>query len=321
MSRETKPKPMKPINPFYPLAVTHFLYLHVARLFCNNLPKIIFLLFAFCIIYSVSAKNPFIKCERSKMLYETDGHYWTVLVVATMLKIPQAEAIAYAAEYPDNVMNSDGYIVRKRFTFLYPKAQKKIHALTGGNSEHEKLVSRNMFKEAQTANQKGIASHRLGDSYAHINDKKGKMYPHIIAHLFHWKKPDKIRTNPSKYLSYVIDLIECLGGKGAELDMTVFNYIAQAGLNSEENEAILKAEYNMLQNSIAFNIDEGQLRVVEKYLRERLKNGSLVYLLHSNTDAKKRVVFSFINTAYLANKFLAENTDSTILQQATPLEN
>src|SRR5882672_9269542 len=93
--------------------------------------------------------------------YETDGHYWTVLIVASLLKIPEAEAIAYAAEYPDNVMNEDGYIARKRFTFLYPGAQIKVHALTGGNPGHEMEVSHTMFKAARSANEIGIASHRL----------------------------------------------------------------------------------------------------------------------------------------------------------------
>jgi len=234
------------------------------------------------------------KEKRPTVIYETDGHYWTVLLVATLLKVPDAEAIAYAAEYPDNVMNDDGYVVRTRFTFLYPKAQIKVHALTGGNPEYERVFSRNKLNKAKTANQKGVASHRLGDSYAHTNDKKGKMYPHILAHLFHWKKPDKIRTNPDKYLAYVYDLVEGLGGKGATIDMTVFKYIAMNNMSSEKNAVILKTEYNRLTNSVAFNIKKNELRSVENYLCERMPMGE--YVVHSNSDEKGRETTTIIFT-------------------------
>jgi len=238
------------------------------------------------------------RCEDSKILYKTDGHYWTVLVVATLLKVPEAKTIAYASEYPDNVINDYGYIVKTRYTYLLPKSQKRVHALTGGSPEIEREVSVNMLSMANTARDKGIACHRLGDSFAHTNDKTGRMYPHLVAHLFQWKRPDKIRNNSSKYLDYVTELVEGLGGKGAKVNLSVFEYIAQSGLTSAENAAILKAEYKLLTGSLAFNIKKAELPVVEKYLNERMRGTS--YAVHSDSDEKGRETTTIIlvrNTA------------------------
>lgn len=232
------------------------------------------------------------KSVKTKILYETDGHYWTVLVVATLLKIPEAKAIAYAAEYPDNIVNKDGYITHSRYTFLYPKPQIKVHALTGGNSDYERLVSFNMLSVAETDQEKGIACHRLGDSFSHTKDKKGKMYPHLVAHLFQWKRPDKIRNNSSKYLEYVSWLVEGLGGKSSEVNLSVFEYIAKSGLTSNENAAILKAEYKLLTGSLAFNIKKNELPIVEKYLNERMRG--TFYAVHSDSDEKGRETTTII---------------------------
>ncbi len=259
--------------------------------------KIILLPIIICCALSVPA-DVLVKGNKAKVLYETDGHYWTVLVVATLLKIPEAKAIAYAAEYPDNVINVHGYIVRPRYTYLYPKSQKKVHALTGGSPEYERQFSMNMLTVALTAQEKGIACHRLGDSFAHTNDKTGKMFPHLVAHLFQWKKPDKVQNNSSKYMSYVLKLVEGLGGRESEINMTVFDYIAKSGLSSSCNAAILKAEYNLLTGSIAFNIKNEELGIVEKYLNERMRSES--YAVHSSSDEKGRITTTIIlikNTA------------------------
>jgi len=252
----------------------------------------------------VAAASPFKKSDKTKIAYETDGHYWTVLVVATLLKIPEAKAIAYAAEYPDNVINKDGYIIRSRYTFLYPKPQIKVHALTGGNPEYERLVSFNMLSVAQTADEKGIACHRVGDSFAHANDKSGKMFPHLVAHLFEWKKPDKVRNNANKYIDYVLQLVKGLGSKKSEINMTVFDFIARSGLSSAQNCAILKAEYHLLTGSTAFNIKKDDLAIVEKYLSERMMSES--YAVHTDSDEKGRVSTTIIllKNTDIANRIL-----------------
>jgi hypothetical protein len=229
--------------------------------------------------------------------YETDGHYWTVLVVATMLKIRDAKVVAFNAEFPDNVINEDGYTVRGRLTFLLPGPQKKVHALTGNDPEIEKAKSLRMLQEATDARSMGVASHRLGDSYSHINDRTGRMYPHVLGHVFLWQKPDKIRSNAKRYLAYVYALVKGMGGPEAKIDMTVFNYIAEHNLNSDDNSAILKAEYNLLNGSPAFNVGRNQINLVQQYLTERMINDNRSYLKYSNTDEKKRTTITIILTS------------------------
>ena len=228
--------------------------------------------------------------------YEPDGHYWTVLVVTTLLKMEHAQQIAYSAEFPDNVINKDGYCVRSRPTFLFPGAQKRVHALTGGDPEKERKYSLCMLLDARSPQEIGTALHRLGDSFAHTNDKTGRMYPHLIGHTLLWKMPDKIKHNPNKYLEYVHTLIAGLGGNENDIDMSVFYYIANANLDSDANSAILKAEYNFISGSIAFVMETGQLSFVEKYLSERSSPGRQSYAIHSSTDGKGKVTNIIILT-------------------------
>ncbi len=260
---------------------------------------LILITFVLCSTHAEKVGNVFIPCDRSEFLYETDGHYWTVLVVATLLNLPDAKTMAYSAEYPDNVINADGYCVRRRITFMYPKAQERIHALTGGNPQYERTLSANQLKQATTAAWKGVAAHRLGDSFAHTNDKTGRMYPHLIGHTLHWKTPDKIRNNPNKYLQYVYELVAALGGPDALIDMSVFNYIAAAGLNTDANSSILKAEYSLLTASPAFNIDHKYSKEVNTYLSQRLSKELRSFVTHSETDNKGKVINTIILTDFV----------------------
>ncbi len=220
--------------------------------------------------------------------YETDGHYWTVLVVATMLNISDAREIAFHAEYPDNVVNADGYITRGRYTFLFPRSQKIVHALTGGNPNEERELSISLFLTAHTVIEKGRAAHRLGDSFAHTNDQTGRMYPHIIGHVFHGTQPDKIKNHPEKYLEYVRALAKALGGNEAMIEMAVFEYIANTGLSTDANVAILKAEHNLLTGSPAFQITNSQIVSTENYLRAKLKKVESIFT-HQDIDGKGRI--------------------------------
>ena len=251
--------------------------------------KILLLTVAFCSVQNGYSMTNYFEYANSDFDYEPDGHYWTVLVVTTLLNIQHAKEIAYSAEFPDNVVNKDGYCVRSRPTFLFPGAQKRVHALTGGNPENERNISLCMLQNARTPQEIGTALHRLGDSFAHTNDKKGRMYPHLIGHTLLWKKPDKIQNNPDKYLQYVHTLIRGLGGNEENIDMSVFYYIAEAHLDTDANCAILKTEYNLISGSVAFLVEEEQLPVVENYLKERLSQISNSYVLQSSTDGKGRV--------------------------------
>lgn len=224
--------------------------------------------------------------KRQAVEYETDGHYWTVLLVYTMLDKPDAQTVAYYSEYPDNVMNRFGHAVKSRPTFILPWAQKKLHSLTGGVPSFERQLSIDMVQAAKTSKELGYALHRLADSFAHTNDKKNKMYPHIIGHTLLWKKPDKISTNPRKYLEYVRALVTSLGGDISTFDMRVFEYIAKTGLSSAVNASILKAEYSLTINAVAFNINSNHLSEVKRYLFQRDTVNADRYIVHSETDGK-----------------------------------
>lgn len=269
--------------------------------------KTVVLHFAILIVVSLHPIHTAVACKNNPqelnailfnhaVCYETDGHYWTVLVVATMLKVQDAKVVAFNSEYPDNVINEDGYSVRGRLTFLLPGPQKKVHALTGGDPEIERAKSFRMLQEATDARSIGIASHRLGDSYSHVNERTGRMYPNVLGHIFRWQEPDKIRNNAKRYLSYVCALVKGMGGSEAKIDMTVFNYIAEHGLSSDDNSAILKAEFNLLNGSPAFNVARNQITLVQQYLTERMTHEDRSFITHSNTDEKKRTTITIILT-------------------------
>ena len=58
-------------------------------------------------------------------LYEEDGRYWIVYLLATQLGLRNAGQLADAAEWPDDML-----------TYLVPGLQQKYHALTGGNGDY-----------------------------------------------------------------------------------------------------------------------------------------------------------------------------------------
>lgn len=222
--------------------------------------------------------------------YETDGHYWSVLLVATLLKLPDAKNIAFYAELPDTYMSDNSTPVFTTNTwadiFNVFGFQTNLHALTGGDPAKERALSKQMVAEAKTAKEKGLASHRLGDSYAHTNPKTGKMYNTGLGHVReaeggHW--PDKIKNRPGLYLDYVKDLTDALGGKGANVDMFAFNYIAKAGLDTGDNSNILKTEVNLVSGSNNFTIDNGSIDAVRGYLTERSKSGNFSFSINSHT--------------------------------------
>ncbi|MBK7652795.1 MAG: hypothetical protein IPJ20_21410 [Flammeovirgaceae bacterium] len=68
-------------------------------------------------------------------------------------------------------------------------------------------------------------------------------------------------------------------------------------MSSEDNSAILKAEYNLLNGSPAFNVGRNQINLVQQYLTERMINDNRSYLKYSNTDEKKRTTITIILTS------------------------
>lgn len=96
--------------------------------------------------------------------YETDGHFWTVYLMATMMGSKFAFNIAYWTESPDHLMYPSGDPIKATNTWVNPLNQ---HALTGGNSGVERSASALAVGESTSTEELGLALHRLGDSYAH----------------------------------------------------------------------------------------------------------------------------------------------------------
>lgn len=217
--------------------------------------------------------------------YEEDGHYWTVLLVGTLLNIPAARDIAFWAEAPDHLMSKTGKIGFATMTWLFPSLQRKWHAITGGDAAKERAYSFYQIKGGENARQKGMAAHRLGDSYSH--EKGGTMYSPPFGHLTEGDgghAPDYILRDPTKYLQYVNALASALGDGQTRIDMTAFNYVANAGLETKSNVEIFKSEYNLQSRSEAFEIHSSKASVVNDYLGERSKTMNFTYSIETKKN-------------------------------------
>ncbi len=221
--------------------------------------------------------------------YNSDGHYWTVYLVATLLKLPNAKELAFYAERPDHIFDEDGNKKRATNTWLWLHRQGRVHALTGKEPEMERERSRQMILEAKDMKRKGFGLHRLGDSYAHAKPDDKKMYPMGVGHAFTPEgghEPDMIRNYPEKYLRYVEDLVRVLGGEGAQVDMTTFQYIAKMKLETEDNIEILKAEIMIQNRQSAFKIRETQSGSLTDYLNLRASLARFVFTITPVKGAK-----------------------------------
>ena len=219
--------------------------------------------------------------------YEEDGHYWTVLMVATLLRKPNAKEIAFWAEAPDHIMSKNGKILFPTSTWIFPPFQIIFHALTGGNSENERSISSLLVKLLLGNVLKGLFSHRLGDSHSHEMKNSGKMYPPILGHGLvepDPHAPDYIKSDSEKYLSYVNSITASLGGTGSQIDMTVFNYVANVGLDTKANVEILKSEFNLQTGSNSFEIANNQIGNVGDYLISRASEMKFTYSIESKKN-------------------------------------
>ena len=238
---------------------------------CTMRTLILFFSFSFLFnaSFSHNTENPY---SGNGLSYQADGHYWTVYLVATMLKIPNAKELAFYAERPDLIFDEEGNTVRATNTWFWLHRQGKVHALTGKEPEKERERSRRMILEAKDMKRKGWGLHRLGDSYAHAKPDEKKMYPMGIGHAFApegGQEPDLIRNYPEKYLRYVYDLTQVLGGPGAQIDMAAFDYVARMKLLSEDNMEILKSEIMLQTKQTRYKVQEAQTNTVKEYLNIR----------------------------------------------------
>lgn len=261
----------------------------------------LFLLFS--IVFSGSALASQNKYQHAEGLtYNSDGHYWTVYLVATLLKIPNARELAYYAQLPDCVMDTCGSQKRATMTWMNIFMQGKVHALTGKHPDKERERSRKMYENAKDIKRKGWALHRLGDSYAHAKPCDTKMFKRGFGHAFTAEgghEPDMIRNYPEKYLKYVKDLTYVLGGKDAVIDMTCFEYIAKMKLETADNIEILKTEIFIHNKGAGYAISRNQCKTVQAYLDYRATNCGFACKMEDVASKKKKKLRTnvFINFA------------------------
>ncbi|CAM1345217.1 DUF6443 domain-containing protein [Tenacibaculum amylolyticum] len=220
--------------------------------------------------------------------YERDGHYWTVYLAAILVNHNAPATIAYWAEEPDHIMSKAGDIGLATNTWLYPRWQKEVHALTGGFAVNERATSREMYRNAIGYRRQGYALHRLGDSYAHSKDN-GRMYPHITGHAADGTAPDKIAKRPELYREYVQDLLNTLGG--SNVDTFTFDYITENAGTTDSNSAIFETEIRIREGISNFSVAGDQRESVKNYVEARNKK--------YNTKTK---IKSFTGTAHVFKK-------------------
>ncbi len=205
-------------------------------------------------------------------MYETDGHFWTVYLAATLTARGHGQdpyGLAYFAEAPDHVMNERGDVQYATNTWFPGLGyQYDFHALGGSSRYAEAQRSRQMYAAAGSLMDRGFALHRLGDSYAHsrVSDDYS-MYSRPFGHLREMEA-DKIRTRPGSYLSYVDDLIYTLGGD-ASTDRFTFNYVANSGNDTDGNSAVLEAEVRLREGVKTFSVQGDQTKVLNSYFNAR----------------------------------------------------
>lgn len=203
--------------------------------------------------------------------YETDGHFWTIYLMATLMGRGDAYRIAYNAESPDNIMARNGETISSPNTWMDKTMQSHVHALTGGNPVNERVNSGLYVRGSQNYQQFGWSLHRLGDSYSHtMLDNSGKMYPNGIGHLSDWHEPDKIANRPELYLQYVQQLQEEMGsrlGNKGKVDLYTFDYIAKSKGSTEQNSAIFETEIRIREGISSFSIQGNHVDVINSYLK------------------------------------------------------
>ncbi len=224
-------------------------------------------------------------------LYETDGHFWTVYLVATIMNLSHAGSIAQWTEAPDNWMSQDGDSHYGTKTYLTPSWRGPVHSLTGGTPDYERWLSVTGVMQSNNETALGISLHRLGDSFAHTIPGKDKMFGPDVGHLFYGHAPDKIKNRPELYLQYVSTLFETLsvkfGKAGTSRDMFTFEFIAAAGMGTAENSAILETEIALRNGKKTFTVEGNQQDAIASYMKYRKEvTGSRVgvSVVHTTSD-------------------------------------
>ena len=159
--------------------------------------------------------------------YEVDGHLYTTFVVATLAGLPLGRALelSWGSQVPD--ANRQFTAVSAAWNSLWNAHSRSImqtlHSLHGGNDaavqkrrKHLKALITAALARKEPDWKVGLMIHAYGDSYAHTHGKSGSETAYGIphGHAGDGHTPDKIGEFPQKYLTYVTELYQELGGTG-----------------------------------------------------------------------------------------------------------
>ena len=109
--------------------------------------------------------------------WTTDGHYYTVQLIALMMGLDEQTAfkLGQASENPDTRVYSNEFMT-ERITWMLPVLQQKYHALTGGYHGVELAITAYALLKTHTDDESlKFLLHRLGDCFAHfdiVHDKE-----------------------------------------------------------------------------------------------------------------------------------------------------
>lgn len=203
--------------------------------------------------------------------YEIDGHLYTTFVVAVLAGLPLGRALelSWGSQVPD--ANRKFTAVSAAWNSLWNDHSKSImqtlHSLHGGNEQAVQRRRKNLKTLIAAALGRkepdwkvGLLIHAYGDSYAHTYQKNGKEVAYGIphGHAGDGHTPDKIGEFPQKYLSYVTNLYQDLGGGGdpqerlgrifrivqehedsnTRISAEIMSYAAELGMSDEESDKV-----------------------------------------------------------------------------------
>ena len=103
--------------------------------------------------------------------WTTDGHYYTVQLIALMMGLDENTAfkLGQASENPDTEVHSNESMT-ERYTWATPVLQQKYHALTGGYHGVELAITAYALLKTHTDDESLFyLLHRLGDCFAHFD--------------------------------------------------------------------------------------------------------------------------------------------------------
>jgi hypothetical protein len=164
-------------------------------------------------------------------LYQADGHFYAVFIIARLNGYSENEAyrLAYYTQYPDQDQSYDAipagirlYTRTSRDVPYDTSIQAILHSLHGGGPGAVAARRRCLESLLQdTKNfetwERGLIAHALGDSFAHTRGQRGEgaAYGVPLGHKDDGTAPDRPNTRPLVFAEYINALNRALGGKAS----------------------------------------------------------------------------------------------------------